>query len=75
MGASGGYVYPMPGSASGMPDSFVKQMVQVTVNNIIDPGELFRQGFAANPDLIVNHVAGNVRNKGIVMKSMERYGK
>lgn len=75
MGRTGGHVYPMPSTASGMPENFVQQVVNVTVVNSIDPSDLFKAGLAANGDAVVNVVAGNVRNGGVMRKTQERYGK
>lgn len=72
---SGPLSFPNMSSPAGMPENVVHQAVNVQVMNVLDSGELFRQGLAANSDLVLNHVAANVRNGGVVLKSMQKHGR
>jgi hypothetical protein len=42
-----------------------------TIVNIIDPGEMVKQGMRANPDIVLNEIAGNITNGGRVNAAIE----
>lgn len=72
-GVSGGPSLTLGSPSGNISQSFGESARPIVIANVLSPNDVVAAGLPANADVIVNHVAGNVRNGGKVSQAMKRF--